>query len=34
MDAPPMEVFRWAGFAIGFAIAYWVLFKPKTKRND
>lgn len=34
MEAPPMEVFRLAGFAVGFAIAYWVIFKPKNKSHD
>lgn len=33
MEAPPMEVFRIAGFLVGFAIAYYIIFRPKNKQD-
>lgn len=34
MEAPPMEVFRALGLIAGFALGYWVLFRPKQKQDD
>ena len=33
MEAPPVWVFKAAGLLVGFAIAYFFVFKPK-KRPD
>lgn len=32
MEAPPMEVFRWVGFAIGFALASWIVIRPRNSK--
>lgn len=31
MEAPPPEVFKAFGYMLGFALGYWVFFRPRNK---